>query len=66
MTPTEAMALLRQSRDAEHNAPIWHDDGQTVTQLAQLAGTTVTYATVDLTEMETIYTTVNTKETARA
>lgn len=66
MTPAEAMALLRQSRDAEHNAPIWDDDGDTVTKLAQLAGTTVTYATVDLTEMETIYTTVNAKETAPA
>ena len=64
MTPTEAMAILLDSRDAEHDAPIWHDDGATVTRLARTARVVVTFATVDLTEMETIYRTVNAKEEA--
>lgn len=54
MTPAAtALALLIQSRDAEHDAPIWHDNGRTVTRLAQTAGTRVTYVHVDLTALTT-------------
>ena len=53
MTPAEALALLRDSRDADHDAPIWADDGATVTALARRAGVTVTYVHVDLRTLET-------------
>ena len=53
MTPAEALALLRDSRDAEHDAPIWHDGGATVTALARRAGVRVEYVHVNLRTLET-------------
>jgi len=52
MTSHEALAILRASRDAEHDAPIWDDDGRSITQLAHVAGVKVTYVRVDLTQRE--------------
>ena len=52
------LALLRASRDAEHEAPIWPDGGRTVRQLTQTAGVRVTYVHVDLTAQTTEYRTV--------
>lgn len=48
MMPAEALARLRASRDAERDAPIWHDRGRSIAHLARLAGVTVTYAHVEL------------------
>ena len=59
MTPAEALRLLRQSRDAERDAPVFTDNGRTVAQLAHAAGVTVTFAHVDLTAQTTEYRTVN-------
>ena len=39
---------LTASRDAEHDAPIWHDRGRTVTALAHTAGVRVEYVHVDM------------------
>ena len=51
MTPADtALALLRESRDG---ALIWHDNGATVTRLAQEAGVTVTYVHVNLSALTT-------------
>ena len=47
MTPAEALAVLRASRDDEHDARIWAP-GATVTRLAQAAGVRVEYVRVDL------------------
>lgn len=56
-----ALRLLRESRDGSR---IWTDDGATVARLARAARVTVTFATVDLRRLETIYRTVNAKEEA--
>ena len=65
MTPAEALARLRASRDADHDAPVWSDDGATVTRLAQEAGVTVTFLHVNLsaltTERRTVEPTIKTK-----
>ena len=42
MTPTDALRLLRQSRD-DTPALVWHDNGRTIAQLAHAAGVTVVY-----------------------
>jgi len=53
VTAAEALALLRASRDADHDAPIWTDNGATVTALARRAGVRVEYVHVDLRTLET-------------
>ena len=59
MTPAEtALSLLRASRDAERDAPIWHDNGRTVARLAETAGVRVVYVHVDLTALATEFRTV--------
>lgn len=58
MTPAEALARLAASRDAEHDAPVWHDNGRTVEALAETAGVRVTYAHVNLATGATEYRTV--------
>ena len=58
MTPTDALRLLRQSRD-DTPALVWHDNGRTVAQLAHTAGVMVVFAHVDLTAQTTEYRTVN-------
>lgn len=56
MTPAAtALSILRESRDAERDAPIWRDNGRTVAHLAQAAGVVVTYAHCDLTRLATEY-----------
>ena len=48
-TPRQAAQMdLLHSRDDEHDAPIWHDRGRTVTALARTAGVRVVYVHVDL------------------
>ena len=60
MTPAAtALNLLRQSRDAERDAPVWFDNGKTVRRLAHTAGVRVVYAHVDLTALTTEYRTVD-------
>ena len=49
MTAEQALRKLRESRDAEHDAPVWADHGRTVRRLAALAGVRVVYVAVDLT-----------------
>lgn len=44
----DALATLRQSRDADHDAPIWHDKGRTIARLAREAGVRIEYVHVDL------------------
>jgi hypothetical protein len=44
-----ALADLRESANAERDAPIWHDNGESVQALANTAGVVVTYVHVDLT-----------------
>ncbi len=51
---TDALATLRHSRDDEHDAPIWHDNGRTIRRLAQAAGVRVEYLHVDLTAQTTV------------
>jgi hypothetical protein len=59
MTRSEALARLRASRDADHDAPIWADNGRSVRMLAEAAGVRVVYAHVELgKEMTTEYRTV--------
>ena len=53
MTSGEALRTLRQSRDAERDAAIWHDDGCTIARLAALAGVRVEFVTVDLRTLTT-------------
>ena len=53
MTPAEALARLRASRDADHDAPIWGDNGRSVAMLAEAAGVTVTYVHVNLSALTT-------------
>ena len=53
MTPAEALARLRDSRDGDHDAPVWADNGRSVRMLAAAAGVTVTYVHVDLTALTT-------------
>lgn len=48
MTPADALAALRASASAVADAPIWHDNGRSVTRLARLAGVRVEYVHVDL------------------
>ena len=62
MTRAKARRILRASATAEHDAPIWDDNGRTVTQLAHLAGVQVTYVRVDLTQREWEYRTVEATE----
>lgn len=50
MTPTEALAILRESCDADHDARIWADGGKRITALARLAGVRVEYVHCDLTK----------------
>ena len=50
MTPADALAQLRASRD-DQPARIWHDNGRTVTRLARAAGVAVTFVHVDLTAL---------------
>ena len=51
-TPRQAAQMdLLHSRDDEHDAPIWHDNGRTIRRLAQAAGVRVGYAHVDLTAL---------------
>ena len=62
MTPAEtALHLLRQSRDAEHDAPVWFDNGKTATLLARTAGVRVVYISVDLTAQTSEFVTVEGK-----
>ncbi len=59
MTPAEALARLAASRDAEHDAPVWGDNGRSVAMLAATAGVAVTYVHARLgREMTTEYRTV--------
>ena len=53
MTPAEALTRLRASRDADHDAPIWGDNGRSVAMLAEAAGVTVTYVHVNLSALTT-------------
>lgn len=46
---TTALSMLRASRDAEHDAPIWTDHGATATRLAGTARVRVEYLHCDLT-----------------
>ena len=62
MTPAEALARLRASRDADHDAPIWGDNGRSARMLAEAAGVTVTYVHVNLSALTTERRTVNPKE----
>ena len=48
-----ALATLRASRDDDHDAPIWHDNGRSSTRLARLAGVRVEYVHCDLTAQAT-------------
>ena len=48
MTPADALAQLTASRDAERDAPVWHDGGRRIAALAHLAGVRVEYVHVDL------------------
>jgi len=64
-TPRQAAQMdLLHSRDDEHDAPIWHDNGRTIRRLAQAAGVRVEYAHVDLTAQTTEYKTVEPKQEA--
>lgn len=62
MTASEALARLRASRDADHDAPIWADNGRSVAMLAEAAGVTVTYVHVNLSALTTERRTINPKE----
>jgi hypothetical protein len=62
MKPAEALAILRASANAEHDAPIWNDDGRTITQLAHEVGWRVAFVHVDLTERTTELRTVEAVE----
>ena len=53
MTASEALARLRASRDADHDAPIWGDNGRSARMLAEAAGVTVTYVHVNLSALTT-------------
>ena len=53
MTAAEALRTLRQSRDAERDAAIWHDDGRSIAHLAAVAGVRVEYVTCDLRTLTT-------------
>ena len=53
MTPAEALARLRESRDADHDAPVWGDDGRSVRMLAEAAGVRVEYVHVNLSSLTT-------------
>ena len=57
-TASTALHLLCASRDADHDAPIWADNGATVRRLAASAGVTVRYVHVDLSSLTTEYRTV--------
>ena len=57
-TASTALHLLRASRDADHDAPIWSDNGATVRRLAASAGVRVEYVHVNLTALTTEYRTV--------
>ena len=57
-TASTALHLLRESRDADHDAPIWADNGATVRRLAASAGVTVRYVHVDLSSLTTEYRTI--------
>ena len=57
-TASTALHLLRASRDADHDAPIWADNGATVRRLAASAGVTVRYVHVDLSSLTTEYRTI--------
>lgn len=59
MTPAEALSALLESRDAEHDAPVWADGGRTITHLARVAGVRVTFAHCDLRELTTTYRTID-------
>jgi len=52
-TASTALHLLLASRDADHDAPIWGDDGRSVRMLAEAAGVTVTYVHVNLSALTT-------------
>jgi len=52
-TASTALHLLRASRDADHDAPIWADNGATVRRLAASAGVRVEYVHVNLTALTT-------------
>ena len=62
MTPAEALTRLRASRDADHDAPIWGDDGRSVRMLAEAAGVRVEYVHCNLTALTTERRTVEPKE----
>jgi hypothetical protein len=64
MTSAEALTLLRESRDAEHDAPIWTDNGVTLEQHAWRAGVRVEYVHVDLSKWRTERRTVDGKGAA--
>jgi hypothetical protein len=61
MTRSEALARLRASRDADHDAPIWADRGRSVRMLAEAAGVRVVYAHVNLSALTTERQTVEPK-----
>ena len=52
-TASTALHLLRESRDADHDAPVWADNGRSVRMLAEAAGVTVTFLHCDLTTLTT-------------
>ena len=52
-TASTALHLLRASRDADHDAPIWADNGATVARLAHDARVTVRYVHVNLSALTT-------------
>lgn len=54
-----ALADLRESETAEHDAPIWFDNGEMVQMLANTARVLVEYVHVDLATLQTTYRTVD-------
>ena len=58
-TASTALHLLRASRDADHDAPIWGDNGRSARMLAEAAGVTVTFLHCDLSTGEVEYREVN-------
>ena len=61
-TASTALHLLRESRDADHDAPVWADNGRSVRMLAEAAGVRVEYVHCNLTALTTERRTVEPKE----
>ena len=60
-TASTALHLLRESRDADHDAPVWADNGRSVRMLAEAAGVRVEYVHCNLTALTTERRTVEPK-----